>query len=104
MKMKCWKAFSKIIPVLEEPEQVLLVVKVFQEAFAATDSISEDLSNDLTQLLWPYRGGLWGEAINDIVTSILNQLPDKVKKEKKTLEIQKCASPRVEILTKLSYV
>ncbi len=92
--MKCSKAFSKILPVVEEPELVLLVVKVFQEAFAATDgSISEDLSNDLTQLLWPYREGLWGEAINDIVTSILNQLPDKVKKEKKTLEIEKCASP-----------
>jgi hypothetical protein len=91
MKMKCWNAFSKILPILEEPELVLLVVDVFQTVVVTilAGSITEDFSNDLTQLLWPYRGGFWGEAINVIVSSIVNSLPDKVKKEEESKERKK---------------
>jgi hypothetical protein len=84
--MKCLNAFSKILPILGEPELVLLVVDVFQAVFAAIQpgSISEDDSNDLNQLLWPYKEGFWGEATNFIVTEILKKLPEKKKKKEKS--------------------
>jgi hypothetical protein len=86
MKMKCLNAFSKILPVLEEPELVLLVVDVFQAVFVTIPpgSITQDVSNDLNQLLWPYKEGFWGEPTNLIVTNILKLLPEKVKKEEKS--------------------
>ena len=85
MKMKCLNAFSKILPVLKEPVLAQVVVEVFLSVIGTIlpGSISEDVSNVLNQLLWPYKEGLWGEAINIIVTNILKILPEKVKKEEK---------------------
>ncbi len=84
--MKCLNAFSKILPVLEEPELVQVVVKVFLIVIGTImqGSISEEVSSDLNQLLWPYKEGLWGKPTNFFVTEILKILPDKVQKEEKS--------------------
>jgi hypothetical protein len=83
--------FAKILPVLEEPELVQVVVSVFAFFMVTVlpGSITQEFSNDLTQLLWPYSGYFWGEVTNGMVTSILDSLPKKVKTEEESRERKK---------------